>query len=434
MSGKPSREVEEIGVRAKLDQDSRRLVFKLSLPRRLRRYLRNEFWVRYDTSIASVPESIRIVPALGALAPVAWASGAVLRVQAADAAYLRYLDGARDALRRLYPHLAWSGDILAERVTAGGRIAGSASALLFSGGIDSLWAFFQRRQDCPALVTLHGTDLRLRCRQGWERIQALVRCFGRSQGVPVRFVSSNVREFLREDFLRVDFGLSWWAFVAHALASTAITAPLAAAEGWSRLYEASGSPAADGLDMSWGAHPDLVSGAGWSATAVIEVGLEFSRQDKINRLAAIIGAELPRLKVRVCWLDQNGENCGRCEKCCRTIAGLALAGLEADRHGFAADPGIFEHIRKSLTRGRWRFAKESALFWNDIRAHCPAARETMLPAARPFFAWLEQADMNSLQIASRRNLRWRLRAFIEGLPAVVLRQGLRLRRAFSHRS
>ena len=53
-------------------------------------------------------------------------------------------------------------------------------------------------------------------------------------------------------------------------------------------------------------------------------GVETTRVDKVAHLA---GSEVAMRRLRVCWENRDGTyNCGRCEKCRRTMVNLAVAG------------------------------------------------------------------------------------------------------------
>jgi hypothetical protein len=67
----------------------------------------------------------------------------------------------------------------------------------------------------------------------------------------------------------------------------------------------------------------------WSndTTAIVLDGCEASRIDKARRIA---GCELALASLRVCYENRAGAyNCGRCEKCLRTMLNLYIAGALA---------------------------------------------------------------------------------------------------------
>jgi hypothetical protein len=72
----------------------------------------------------------------------------------------------------------------------------------------------------------------------------------------------------------------------------------------------------------WGSHP--LTDSMWSsdATEIVHDGADASRSEKLRRIV-----QAPPLLegLRVCWMDA-GYNCGRCEKCLRTMAALRALG------------------------------------------------------------------------------------------------------------
>jgi len=422
---------ERITISHELDDGGRRLCFRLAVPLPYRRFLKDELWFHYETPVNGVPKSLLMVAALGALAPVVWCCGATLEVPAADRTYLEFLSRAQLALRRLYPDSTWNGSVVCPEPLAQESNPGAVGcALLFSQGVDSLVSFFRLNDRQPALVTIRGADTRLGQTDAWAVIRKDILRFAAVENVRSHMVSTNLREVVRETALFPRLRLPWWPFVGHALACTALTAPLAWVHGWTRIYEAAGSPEADCHELRWAAHPEIIARMAWSGVKVIEEGPELPRQAKIEFLAAAIAAGRTGLRIRVCWRHRYGGNCGCCEKCCRTIAGLSLAGVDPARHGFAISPGTCAFIKESLLKGRWSFRDENRLFWSDMQRRIPLAEAVMLPTWRTFFDWLAAVPARQFQTASIRRWKWRLQGWLSRLPEFILRPLLWIREYF----
>lgn len=77
-----------------------------------------------------------------------------------------------------------------------------------------------------------------------------------------------------------------------------------------------------------GSHPETDPLYGSAATAIVHWGAEYSRAQK---LAAIAGNQLVRNHLRVCWANRADLfNCGRCEKCVRTLVILRALGVTGE--------------------------------------------------------------------------------------------------------
>jgi hypothetical protein len=107
----------------------------------------------------------------------------------------------------------------------------------------------------------------------------------------------------------------------------------------------------------WGSHPLL--DPLWSTEAVefTHDGCEAMRSEKVK---AIARSGLALSTLRVCWANEQGEyNCGRCEKCLRTMLALHVAGVLERCTTF----------RRPLTAGalrRMTLGESSELFLRDI--------------------------------------------------------------------
>lgn len=118
-------------------------------------------FVRYQVDLREVPDSLLLVPLLGSVAPIAWVLGARLRVPVIDASFLSALEVVRQSFRRMYPALDWDGEICADSVVDTAVEAPERTALLFSGGVDSLVSYVRHSHENPLLVSVWGADIGL---------------------------------------------------------------------------------------------------------------------------------------------------------------------------------------------------------------------------------------------------------------------------------
>lgn len=99
----------------------------------------------------------------------------------------------------------------------------------------------------------------------------------------------------------------------------------------------------------WGSHPCLDTNYSSHDLRICHVGNEFSRLDKIKLLA---DWELAFQNMRVCTANREGMlNCGRCEKCLRTMTELVSLGLLEKTKAFPTTE-ISEQLLGNLRVGR----------------------------------------------------------------------------------
>jgi hypothetical protein len=216
---------------------------------------------------------------------------------------------------------------------AADRPADSAAlpaALCFSGGVDAFHALLASGHQIETLVTVVGYDVRLRDRLRATAVAAMARQVGAEMGSRAVVVSTNLRRhplLKRTPWLRAFGGPL--AALGHLLAP----AP-------DRILVAS-----DGLGFE---HPEVGSRPstdplhGAATLAVDHVAPAVTRLDKIRRIAA---DPIVQRHLRVCWQNAGGAiNCGRCEKCVRTMLALDACGTLGRFAGFGHGRGLVAAI------------------------------------------------------------------------------------------
>ena len=247
----------------------------------------------------------------------------------------------------------WSGEadqkMKKVRLAAGGAVRerqGTKSGLFYSGGVDSSFVLLRNLRRYPPsdarsishLIIVHGLDLRLDqvdlFRAALDRVQGV----GRALGETVLAVTTNVKQVMCD----VDWG-------HYACGPAMISAGLALGGLFHTIFVAA-SYTYNHLER-WGSHPALDPLWSTEGTEFVYEAGEVERPDKIRFVAtepAILRA------LRVCWENREGAyNCGRCEKCLRTMFDLSLCGAleEAQQFPSSIDPAevarleISSHVR-----------------------------------------------------------------------------------------
>ena len=257
--------------------------------------------------------------------------------------------------------------------------AGRGIGSFFSGGVDSFYSALA--PEVTHLVFVHGFDIRVDDNELAEKAVASARRAARELGKELIEVRTNIREFSDRS--------SHWGYRYHGAAMAHIGHLLA--EHLETVYFPS-SYDEDTL-MPWGSHPHLDHL--WSSSGVrfVHHGLSTRRVQKIMRLVDCAPA---MEHLRVCWLHPNSVyNCGKCEKCIRTVISLQVAGgagrcrtlpaavpveeiaklpitnhgslvfaeqnLEALRRSGRNDPELEEALEQCIHRGHRREARRERL-------------------------------------------------------------------------
>ncbi len=193
-----------------------------------------------------------------------------------------------------------------ERARTDGRGVGS----FFSGGVDSFDTLLAHRDEITHLIFLEGFDFVVDARAVADRAAAAAASVAAELGKELITVSTDVRRV----FPHVEW--RWWhggclAAAALLLQEHLHTVYIPGSASWSEL-------------LPWGSHPDI--DPLWS-TECLEFRHDGIERDRFTKVAALAEEPVALAHLRVCWENRDGAyNCGRCEKCLRTMMLLHLVG------------------------------------------------------------------------------------------------------------
>lgn len=194
------------------------------------------------------------------------------------------------------------------------------TASFFSGGLDAFYTAVKNLDRLSMLVLIHGFDFKRSNHEYRAKVSAAAGDAARMLGKRLIEVETNSRDFTEPHVA--------WGAHQHGIALAAVAAAMGnaidrmlipATATYRRLSPCGSHPMTDPL---WST--DLVS--------IEHDGIEASRTQKAVRLSNHAAA---MKYLRVCWRNpDNAYNCGRCEKCVRTMISLLIAGTLDDCSSF----------------------------------------------------------------------------------------------------
>jgi hypothetical protein len=233
------------------------------------------------------------------------------------------LDPLTDAFRQL-----WYPDAprpIAVPTAACSRAKGSHSArpvtaLCFSGGVDAFHTLLTSEKPIDTLVSVIGYDVPIRDRARAAGVSALLHSVARQTGRQGVVITTNIRRhplFKATPWLRAFGGPL--AAIGHVMRDS-VGRILLSSDGLGFEHPEAGSrPSTDPLHGS-------------AQLTVDHVAANATRLEKIIRIA---GEPVVQQHLRVCWKNVAGRlNCGRCEKCIRTMLALDACGNLGQFAGF----------------------------------------------------------------------------------------------------
>jgi hypothetical protein len=186
-------------------------------------------------------------------------------------------------------------------------------ATFFSCGVDSLYTAAKHGKEVSRLLLIQGLEISLRNTALFEQTCRAAAGFAQETGRTVVPVQTNLRQLA--DAHRLDIHL----FHGPLLAGVAL------ATGHQRTYIPSSWTYAN--LVPWGSHALLDTLWSTESCELVHDGAESPRTEK---LATVAQSQAALRVLRVCPADAEVYNCGRCEKCLRTMVTLHLLGVRSE--------------------------------------------------------------------------------------------------------
>lgn len=211
---------------------------------------------------------------------------------------------------------AWDGrlrpvELRADIRDEGEPAPGRGVAAFFTGGVDSFYSVLKRRAELDALVYVHGFDVALDEHDKRDLVSRELRSVAAELELPLIEVETDLRRTSDAHcgWRRIYTGVAL-ASVGLLLATRFRLVLIPATHSYRDLHPTGTHPLLDPL---------------WS-TEHLEIAY-VDAVTRVQKLSEISRSDLAMRSLRVCFAEGEPElNCGRCNKCLRTMAGLRIVG------------------------------------------------------------------------------------------------------------
>lgn len=291
--------------------------------------------VRTVADVPLLPSAAAVLPAA---LPVAMRVGGDLYLDGTiDSVQRVNIDAAQQLLLSWYRHLRPVDVHVTIDDTVPERAAGVGC--FFSGGVDSFYAVLRHQERITHLIFVLGFDIAVDDTALGESTLREIRSAASALGKELIVVRTDVRALGAR--AKLD-----WGPIYHGAAMAHVAIALAPYVGTVIV------PSTHVVDsvVPWGTHRDL--DPLWSTARVTfeHDSIEVGRPGKVARIAQ---SAVAMRHLRVCWINYDGAyNCGRCEKCLRTMLSLRAIGATCETFPDDIDPASVRRLR--LTRGQAR--------------------------------------------------------------------------------
>lgn len=205
----------------------------------------------------------------------------------------------------------------------------SGVACCFSGGVDSWYSLLKHRGRVTHLFLVRGFDIGLDNDALWQTTKSDAAAIARHLGKRLITCETNLRQIA--DRGRANWGQpftgDFWGRILHGAALTSCALALQRTIGELIV------PATHATRQlkPWGSSPHLDPHWSNGAIDVTHDGCEAERLEKVRNIASF---DLALQTLRVCHHDTAQTNCGKCEKCIRTMLQLHLCNALARAGAF----------------------------------------------------------------------------------------------------
>ena len=196
-------------------------------------------------------------------------------------------------------------------------ILNGKSACFFTGGVDSFYTLLKNKNEITDIIFVHGFDIKLEHEKLRNEVSESLRSIASSLSLNLVEIKTNLRDYL-DNFVSWKFSHgAALSFIGHFLS-----------DKYDRIFIASSYTYSMEDSFPWGSHPFLDHFWGGERLEFTLHGCETNRPDKIKFISS---NEIALKYLRVCWENSfdeenlvNQYNCGKCEKCVRTMLGLFI--------------------------------------------------------------------------------------------------------------
>lgn len=364
--------------------------------------------ISYDAALEGIDPGIAVIPFLATVVTIAWAVGADIEVPIVDQRFVNSVEAVGRVMKSWYPRLPFSTQIRAARVQTTKDESAVHEGLLYSGGLDSTASLIRHLDSRPTLIMILGTpDLAADQVEFHQMFLARVLPFVEQLNLKLHLVRSSMLNLINLERLDHEFGSAlrgyWWESIGHGLMLLGTCAPLTATEGITTLRIAASR--VERFEEPWGSNPATDEKLAWGQTSVVHDSHDISRQQKIDSLIApFLRRTSGTLPLRVCGstksrdrLARQALNCGRCEKCVRTIVGLLAGGIDPKSCGFDMESFSARSLRVGLESGAVVLPKSVWDLWVDIQTGIRARKKEVdtksMYDSGPLLEWLRDYDL-----------------------------------------
>lgn len=334
-----------------INNSGNRIDIDLKVSDGLKKYFDNtHFFAEYTCDISDVPDSVAVLPVLLNLLPFSWLVDCIVWVTEVDAVFYDAVMRLKNGFRELHPNVKFGGTLIAAKRIDNRYEPQREAMTLFTGGIDATTTFLRIKDKSPILFHTNGwyrDDIKQD--DVYDADKAAITQIAERNGVDTCFVRSNFGTFINGSVLshknRLNPGIQWWYGFQHSMAFLGCSCVAGFHYKVKTVYIASSNNI--GWEDPCASDPRTDCEVKCGSMNVIHDSYDLSRQEKIAFLVEYCNRTKESINLRVCSF--NDCNCGRCEKCIRSMLGLIAEGVgDLSAFGFSVEEPFLDRLKDFL--------------------------------------------------------------------------------------
>ena len=380
-----------------------RLISHVDVPKSIQKYFKSSsLFIEYDTDITP-NNSILNIPLVATVLPLAWLTGSDIYVEELDRTFKESMDELKQWFMKTYPNAPFTTEIKAD-VLVENQIKANPSdrtGLLFSGGVDSSYSLITNLDLKPRLILFWGTDTYPYPENGaqWNKIIDTYSEFAERLGLKLNIVKTNISVLLDDrrishDFHDVIYDGRFRFRMLHSFVLIPLVAPLSMGRFDHLIFSGGGPRDPNDTSIPEATLPEIDEKMIW-ADYKVSHWAPVHREEKIKALTEYFKNDKVTLKVCINKLDQGKLNDSTCEKCLKTIANLALNGVDPNEYGFKVDDSTFQTLKTFIETGISRSMFFTMNGWVQWQKSIPDQIPYDLYGSEAFFEWFKTVDLKT---------------------------------------
>lgn len=359
----------------KIKVDNNKIIYCYQLEGKWKKYFNKnkDFEIEYSESINNVPSSILTIPFVSLFLPISWIFDATIEVETLDKNFYNSIRDIKNGYINMYSesNYEFKGDLIVKKIEEN-IYDFENKAAFFSGGIDATSTCISHIDEKPLLINLQKLPDNKDESKTLKKIEKSLEKLTKKLNLKLFTIETNFKSIIRTRFLDFKinriFGVSYWYGFQHGLSIISHSAPLVYLKKISSIYIASSNTPEDGK-VKCASDPTLDNCVKIAKANIVHDSFELTRDQKIINIAEYMKKNNLKLNLRVCLYENKINNCCKCEKCYRTIAGIEVNGYDARNFGFDVNEQFYKkmefdminRIDFSNTKKTWGRIKEKAI-------------------------------------------------------------------------